>query len=99
MRPGKRGTDRLDIKPGDEFHFLRVLKEAGKIYRSIAWECECKCGKVVRIRASYLKSGVTKSCGCHKIGKNNKHYKGHEDISGTYWSSLIEAKEETFRSR
>ena len=31
------------------------------------WKCECTCGEIRYIRAGALKSGVSKSCGCHKM--------------------------------
>ena len=38
-----------------------------KGYRSIRWKCKCKCGNIVTVRYSDIKSGRTLSCGClHK---------------------------------
>lgn len=57
----------------------------------IYWLCQCECGKIKSVMAKHLKSGLVKSCGCLKqlTGKNNNSWKGHEDISGKYWNSLI----------
>ncbi len=37
--------------------------------RSIVWKCKCDCGKTIYVRASNLRSGNTKSCGCLKKEK------------------------------
>lgn len=50
---------------GERFGRLAVLRteRAGKNY----WcECKCDCGSIVRVNASNLVSGGTKSCGCLK---------------------------------
>jgi len=44
---------------------LLVLREAKKIQgKSPLWTCVCDCGSIRDVRASHLKSGSTKSCGC-----------------------------------
>lgn len=54
--------------------------------RYITWKCICDCGNEVKVRASCLASGNTKSCGClqkdavsktGKINKGNKHRQTH----------------------
>lgn len=81
---------RIELKPGEPIgDYLTVIGPDGRMHRSIAWKCQCKCGNTVTTRSSCLITGAVKSCGCHKIGKNNKGYLGYEDISGTYWSSIV----------
>ena len=46
------------------------------------WLCKCECGKKVKVRGSYLKSGHTKSCGCYKKNKRRKTNK--YDLSGSF---------------
>ena len=80
---------RLNIKPGDKYNFLTVLKENGKLHRSIAWECKCDCGNLVKLRSSDLKKGYVKSCGCKNKGMNSHLYLGCGNLSGYYWSTII----------
>lgn len=49
--------------------------------------CECKCGNNIEVLAQSLKSGNTKSCGCHKIKVHTKHGMVN---TGTYksWSCM-----------
>ena len=51
------------------FGFLTAIKPLhqhtdGTFY----WECQCRCGNVKKVKASYLLDGTVKSCGC--IGKS-----------------------------
>lgn len=41
---------------------LRTTKERQS--GSIVWECQCDCGKIVKIKSHSLVGGNTKSCGC-----------------------------------
>ena len=50
------------------------------------WVCHCDCGKEVAVRASYLKSGHTKSCGCSRSIKEKKEIK-----MGTEMKSYLDA--------
>lgn len=53
------------------------------------WLCKCDCGKECNVLASNLKRGKQLSCGCIKsVGNNNANWKGYENISGRYLSSL-----------
>ena len=51
------------------FGFLTAIKPLhqhadGTFY----WECQCRCGNVKKVKASYLLDGTVKSCGC--MGKS-----------------------------
>ncbi|MCK4500167.1 hypothetical protein KAU11_06690, partial [Candidatus Babeliales bacterium] len=61
----------------------------------VLWECECECGERKLIRASSLKSGNSKSCGC-KIGQNlYKHGLYKHKLMGV-WVSM---KQRCFNSK
>lgn len=58
-----------------EFGYLKVICKDGYVVskngsREIMWLCECSCGNQTRVRGGFLRSGHTKSCGCHKTGTN-----------------------------
>jgi hypothetical protein len=58
----------------------------------VKWLCVCTCGKEVRVQATCLKTGHTKSCGCLKATDPSQHRHGHaahlEGRSPTYMSWL-----------
>lgn len=63
-----------DLK-GREFGFWKVIERAENhpTTRSAQWLCECVCGKRRIVRASALRTGRSKSCGCHKNDYNKTH--------------------------
>lgn len=63
---------------GKNFGYLTVLKKTNKkCATSIIWLCKCRCGNLIEVPTSRLKSGNTKSCGCLRYEKlkkaNTKH--------------------------
>ena len=50
---------------GQRFGRLTVIKKA-KIHKDDGayWECLCDCGNTTEVASKYLRSGLTKSCGC-----------------------------------
>ena len=53
---------------GMRFARLVVLCDTGKrIDGTVVWRCQCDCGSTTDVRASYLKRGQTKSCGCLRM--------------------------------
>ena len=57
---------------------MTVLSESSPhIYPSGAkrrkWLCVCECGNTINVLDNNLKSGDTKSCGCHQIECSTKH--------------------------
>jgi hypothetical protein len=48
----------------------------------VVWKCLCDCGKEVFAGATDLQMGSKKSCGCLTA------WKGHGEISGSYWCHL-----------
>jgi hypothetical protein len=63
---------------GKKFYKLTVLKEVdrGK-KRDRQWECVCDCGNICIVQGNNLKSGHTKSCGCHNREMASKRLSTH----------------------
>lgn len=53
---------------GSRFGMLVVL-ERGSLNRDGArkWRCRCDCGEVCEVRATSLRKGTTRSCGCQRV--------------------------------
>jgi hypothetical protein len=66
MYIGKPAPNALDLI-GQRFQRLTVTEKLPqKIYNGcVAWRCICDCGKEVVSTTGNLRSGNTKSCGCH----------------------------------
>ena len=74
---------------GIKFGKLTVINRAEKKEGARAvWNCVCDCGKEKTIRATHLRSGAAKSCGCvatEKIVKfNTTHGKANSRIYGVW---------------
>jgi hypothetical protein len=54
------------------------------------WWCACACGVQRSVNGQSLLSGGVNSCGCEQFKKGKYHptYKGYEDLSSKYWSSV-----------
>lgn len=78
----------LNIKIGDKYDKLTITKFCGNIHRDRCWECQCICGKITIISTSDLR--FRKNCGdhVHRLGKNNSHFRGYEEIHKSYWYML-----------
>lgn len=67
---------------GQRFGRLTIIDEAGRTPDSRAlWLCRCDCGIEKALRASYVRRGHTKSCGCGTV--SNRH-----DLSGQRFGLL-----------
>lgn len=77
------------------FHKLVVLNRAENLphQRMSRFLCRCDCGNKKIIHGCKLIKGQIKSCGCsrHKKTELAKTWKGHGEISGTYWQKLKRA--------
>ncbi len=47
---------------GERFGKLVVVRDAGRKFGGVLWECRCDCGRLVKVRASSLVCGDCKSC-------------------------------------
>ena len=52
--------------------------------------CQCDCGNTKKCVKNRLTEGRNLSCGCIKsVGESNSKWRGYKEISGTYFSSII----------
>lgn len=80
----------IDIT-GIKYNKLTVVKKvAAKSKASAYWECLCDCGKVSIVAGCKLKSGATKSCGCHRAALLNNLTHGMANKTRTYktWKEM-----------
>jgi len=73
--------------PGTKKHSLTFLESFTE--NNYTWlRCRCDCGEITNIKRN--KFGMTKTCNNRKNHKGKSHpmYKGYEDISASYWSSI-----------
>jgi hypothetical protein len=54
----------LNVKAGDRYGKLIIVREVEKIDRHRRFECKCDCGNVVIAKINILRMGGRKSCGC-----------------------------------
>jgi len=83
---------RLEVKPKQEFGYLKVIKEvesSGKRH----FLCECTCGQKVTVRLGHLTSGHSASCGKCGVLFQGKRKTVRE------WAEIYGLKESTLRAR
>lgn len=69
------------IKAGDVFAMLTVVRNAGRDnHGRYVFECQCECGNLSVVKATYLVSGRTKSCGCLKRAGHPKHGRSNTKV-------------------
>ena len=94
MKHMRRNTKFNDLA-GQKFGKLTCLHQGNFCGNHRTWICRCDCGNIHKTLATNLLSRKIQSCGCigTSFGKNNVNWKGYEEISGQYWSSIqINAK-------
>jgi len=78
---------------GKKFNKLTVLSLKGKAkdYHLI-YKCKCDCGNFHTVSGSLLRRGESKECSlcAIKIGKNNPCWRGHEEISKSFYNSYYD---------
>jgi len=86
----KRVTDLA----GNKFGYLRVLalnREVSGCRKKKKWICVCDCGAFTCVESNNLKTGHTKSCGCHKIDRIKESKTTHGQSKNplyTAWYSM-----------
>jgi hypothetical protein len=48
----------------EKFGRLTVIRENGRKYSQVAWECRCDCGNITTVCGASLRNGDSQSCGC-----------------------------------
>jgi|DEB19_MinimDraft_3_1074340.scaffolds.fasta_scaffold80209_2 hypothetical protein len=67
----RRGRNKVHL--GEKFGRLTTVREAGRdCNKNIFWECKCQCGGLIKVRATTLAKGHTRSCGCLRKERFNK---------------------------
>jgi hypothetical protein len=81
---------------GLKSNMLTVVEYAGtrsydKTHSERRWKCLCECGKYTNLSTAILTKNKVMSCGCVKNinGKENRFWKGFEDISGVFWLRIL----------
>lgn len=76
MEREERNLSKKEVKVGDKFGRLEVIKFVGKDknYHKF-WICRCACGNTKIINGSNLLNGQTKSCGCLLREKSKENLK------------------------
>ena len=76
----------LNIKAGQKFGRLTVIKEVKDQKLGKAYKCVCDCGNLATVIGSNLVSGNTRSCGClHNEGNNKKHKLSYTKLYRVYY--------------
>lgn len=76
--------------------YLRTVDTLRKTNRyKHFYKLKCFCGKEFETSRSDFISGHLSSCGClkHQLGTKNRRWKGHEEISGRFWNTIIKHAE------
>lgn len=61
------------IAPGDQFHYLTVVKQEPSTNCQRMWFCQCKCGGTHIVSSNRLLGGKVKSCGCYRKERGIEH--------------------------
>ena len=74
---------------GKTFGKLTVLhRDKNNPQGDARWGCQCTCGNRTVVLGKSLRSGMTKSCGCHHQGNTIHGMRGTPEY--TVWSSMVQ---------
>jgi hypothetical protein len=77
---------RLEIKQGDRYGRLTIIKEVEKKGDKRQVLCKCDCGIEIIARFTNIRFGTTNSCGCYKIEQGIKTNVTHGDSGSRLYS-------------
>lgn len=60
------GVILVNLKEGDQFGYLTVIRESERRNGRRCYRCKCVCGKEIDVPFASLRSGSAKSCGCKR---------------------------------
>lgn len=83
---------RIEVKRGDEYGDLKVVREVDTVGKRHVL-CKCSCGQSVTVRLGHLRSGHSSTCGKCGIEHKGKRRTLRE------WASLYGLNESTLRAR
>ena len=87
-RKKRDASDLTGVRVGKLLVLGLPIKGGSKSY----WKCKCDCGTIKNIRGGTLRDKTTRSCGCLRGStqsrNNSKKWKGYNEISGEYISSI-----------
>jgi hypothetical protein len=88
-RGGCRNCRRRHRLQVGECHAYLTVVETGLPENSV--RVRCVCGSELTITAGHLVGGSWKSCGCmrHVRGNKSHNWRGHGEISGSRWASIV----------
>lgn len=73
----------LNATPGERFHKLTVLENAGLMGRQKLWRVRCDCGQESIKQAGHVRYGKTRSCGnCKRVAGHSQspEYRAWRDL-------------------
>lgn len=84
------GNANFEDLTGDKFGRLTALSVDSTDSQGAKWKCQCDCGKTKVVSRKSLIGNRTRSCGCLK---RESMFKGHGDLSLSYWGRIIKGAE------
>lgn len=58
----------IESLSGNTYGHLVVLGYSGRKRNTHMWSCKCRCGKIITVTQTSIKSGKKTSCGCNGLG-------------------------------
>ena len=77
------GKKKYEGIEGQSFHKLTALERVAEVSRHVTYTWLCECGKTIKLPASSVVSGNTKSCGCIRQSREVKRSKHNHGLSAT----------------
>lgn len=82
------------INIGDRFGRLTIVERAGSSASGeIRWTLQCDCGGTKTTGASYLRRGITRSCGCFQregVAERFRKHGGKGTVEHNAWAAIIQ---------
>jgi hypothetical protein len=95
---------KLEVKKGDKFNRLTIIKEVEKRSRTRTFLCVCECGNEKIVQLNNLRNNHTTSCGCFRkeiaseTNKNNINSISHNLSYSSEYNSWACMKQRCYNS-